>query len=298
MLERCVRSLEAHAPECETIVVDNHSSDKSLEFAPGLEGRIRIVVNQENTGFAAANNTGWRLSSGRHVLFLNPDTECRAGSIQWLETTMESNPKAWAVGGALTDPVDKIQSGFNVRRFPTIGSVAADVLFLDEVWPKNPWTRNYRMSDWGHDSVREVDQPAAACLMLRREALVETGGFDERFFPAWFEDVDLCRRIRNAGGIILYQPAARFLHHGGSSLAGRPRQEFLEFFHTNMLRYFSKHYGPEKERQVRYLLVTGMRLRAVLSLGLPHTGERRKVETARMYWETARRLSFASRVRS
>ncbi len=298
MLERCVRSVLPRGPDCETVVVDNHSEDGSLRFLREVEGRVRLVRNEGNAGFAAACNTGWRSSSGDFVLFLNPDTECRPGSLQSLEDTLVRDQRAWAVAGALTSLSGEVQVGFNVRRFPGLGSVAADMLLLEEIWPRNPWTRRYRMSDWLHDSVCEVDQPAAACLMLRRTALEQLGGFDERFFPAWFEDVDLCMRIRKSGGTILYQPAARFLHHGGSSLAGLSWEEFLKSYHCNMLRYFGKHYGREKADQVRRLLVIGMRLRALISLGLPRTPTDSRLDRWRMYRRVARHLSSFAEVRA
>ncbi len=290
-LEQCVQSLRVHAGECETIVVDNASRDGSLDFVSRIEANLRIQRNHENLGFGAANNVGWRLSKGDPVLFLNPDIECLEGSVQRLSETFTADTKTWAAGGLLSSPSGKHQVGFNVRGFPTIGGVAAEMLLLDEIWSSNPWTRRYRMSGWDHASAREVDQPAAACLMVRRSALEYLDGFDERFYPAWFEDVDLCKRIRDAGARVFFQPAARFVHHGGSSLGRLPRGKFLEYYHLNQIRYFAKHHGRETAARVRRLIVAGMRLRAILSYFRPVVPGARRAESARIFLQAAARIS-------
>jgi len=289
-LRQCLASLGAHAPECETIVVDNASHDGSLDMGCSVLPQARVIRSAGNLGYAAGNNIGWRKSQGELVLFLNPDVACRPGAVARLAASLGRDSSLWAAGGQLLDPAGRIQVGFNVRSFPTLGSVAADMFLLDEIWPANPWTRKYRMTDWEHDSPRRVDQPAAACLMVRRAALETVGGFDEAFYPAWFEDADLCRRIHHAGGFIGYEPEARFLHHGGASLKVMSLQGFLEAFHTNQERYFRKHYGERVGRRVRRLIVAGMRLRAALSLIHPPSGRPRR-ESARAYWVTARRLT-------
>ncbi len=293
MLKRCVHSLFEHAADCEIVVVDNASEDESLGPVEGSGPQIRVIRNSANKGFAAANNTGWRACRSEKVLFLNPDTECGKGAVEALERTLDGAAEVAAVGGALVDQHGEIQKGFTVRAFPSVGSVAADMLLLDELLPGNRWTRRYRMVDFDHLSAREVDQPAGACLMVRRETLEETGGFDEVFFPAWFEDVDLCRRIRDNGGVILFQPAARFVHHGGSSLKKLPREEFLRFYCCNMVRYFAKHHGRNTAEKVRKLALAGMRLRAALALVRPPSSGRTRSDNARLYWTVARQIAAA-----
>ena len=112
-----------------------------------------------------------------------------------------------------------------------------------------------------------------------------------KIFPAWFEDVDLCRRIRNEGGRIRYQPRARFFHHGGHSLERLPRKDFLEFFHRNQIRYFRKHHGPRPATQVKRLIVTGLFMRSALSLAFPLAPNLSRAAWARTFWDVARRIS-------
>jgi N-acetylglucosaminyl-diphospho-decaprenol L-rhamnosyltransferase len=288
LLERCIRSIQEHASGCEIVVVDNASEDSSLSFLPQPGLPLLLLKNQTNAGFAAAANQGWRTGRGEPVLFLNPDAECLAGGVESLAQQLARDPGIWAAGGCLLDSSGSPQVGFNVRAFPSIASVAAEMLLLDEIWKLNPWTRRYRMSGWDHNSVRDVDQPAAACLMVRRTVLESLGGFDERFRPAWFEDVDLCKRMRDAGGRIVFEPQARFLHHGGISLQSLSAAGFLRYFHTNQILYFEKHHGRRAAARVRRLIITGLYLRALLaSLGAPRS-VRAKASSPSAYRQVAR----------
>jgi N-acetylglucosaminyl-diphospho-decaprenol L-rhamnosyltransferase len=281
----------AHAPGCELVVVDNASGDASLDFAAKLD-TVSILRNSENLGYAAASNQGWRRSRGDCVLFLNPDTEATPGAVEELARALAADPARWASAGKLIDSSGETQVGFNIRAFPTVASVAADMLMLDEIWPANPWTCRYKMSTVDHDAPKEVDQPAAACLMIRRAALERLGGFDESYRPAWFEDVDLCRRIWSLGGRIVFEPGAEFVHHGGSSLRRLSAREFLQYFHTNQLRYFYKHHGPAYALRVRRLVIAGMYLRSAASLLLPLVPHSTRASSASTFWQTARHFAL------
>ena len=285
LLERCVLSLSKYAADAEVIIVDNASADSSLDF-PACSSVV-VLRNEANVGFAAGSNLGWRKSSGEQILFLNPDTESRAGSVSKLVQTILADRSIWAVGGKLVSPSGQHQAGFNVCAFPTLESVAAELLLLEELWPRNPWTQHYRMSEWDHSSRREVEQPAAACLLVQRKVLERLNGFDEDFRPAWFEDVDLCRRIHDNGGRIIFEPAAEFQHHGGSSLKHLAREEFLRYFHTNQIRYFLKHHGEDAALRVRRLVIGGMYLRAALSRIHPLIAGTTRSGSARVFWRTA-----------
>ncbi len=288
LLERCVKSLLEHAADCEVVVVDNASEDGSIDFPASIPS-VELVRKLDNAGFAAACNAGWRLSAGESVLFLNPDTEALPGSVGQLAEALKRDPNAWAAGGMLIGPDGSPQENFNLRRFPTVASVAAEMFFLEEIWPGNPWTRKYRVSQI--DTVSEVEQPAAACLMVRRSALECIGGFDESFAPAWFEDVDLCKKIHDRGGRILYQPAARFVHHGGFSLRRLGYLEFLKHYRSNQIRYFAKHHGPKAASRVRRLVITGMVLRSLLSLLIPLAQDSSRAASARAFWRAGRYLA-------
>ena len=290
-LSKCLASLREHAPGCEIVIVDNASQDESLEGIPDQQPLLHVLRNAENAGFAAACNQGWLAGEGQRLLFLNPDTECLPGSVETLTRRLEGDSSIWALGGHLIDPSGSSQTGFNIRGFPSVGAAAAELLLLDRIWPRNPWTRRYRVAGRDPDSGGDVDQPAAACLMVRRAVLSAMGGFDERFRPAWFEDVDLCRRIRDAGGRIVYEPDARFRHAGAVSLGRLSREEFLRHYHDNQIRYFAKHHGPEAAGRVRRLIITGLRLRAALAALGAGRGRGGATASAGVYWKLANRLA-------
>ena len=106
-----------------------------------------------------------------------------------------------------------------VRRFPSLGSMLAEVLLLNRLWPGNPWNVRYRCLDLDYRTLQEVDQPAGACLAIKQQAWEAAKGFDGSFFPVWFEDVDFCRRLRNGGWKVVYCPDAVFRHVGAHSVS-------------------------------------------------------------------------------
>jgi GT2 family glycosyltransferase len=295
LLERCVSSLTAHAPGCEIIIVDNASTDGSEAFARKDAPAVRLISREENAGFAAACNAGWRQSAGDPVLFLNPDAECLPGAIGRLADAF-SDAAVWAAGGSLMDEKTRARQDCNVRAFPCVASAAAELLLLDEVWPRNRWTRAARLLDRRLDEAQDVDQPAAACLMVRREALQRLEGFDEQFYPAWFEDVDLCRRIVAAGGRIRFEPEARFLHRGGYSAERLRPEDFLLFFHTNQVRYFQKHHGEAAAKKLRKLVAAGMYVRMLASFVFPARNGHSRHSLACAHWRVARHFAKGPRI--
>jgi N-acetylglucosaminyl-diphospho-decaprenol L-rhamnosyltransferase len=288
LLEGCVQSLLRNAPGCRIIIVDNASTDSSLQFAGRLDDQVLIIRNSRNLGFAAASNIGWRAEEGDRVLFLNPDAECSPESVERLEQTLIADSQVWAAAGQLVSPSGQPQTRY-LGAFPSAGRVAAEMLLTEKILR---FTRCGRPNSTnGNDLPMDVDQPAAACLMVSRTALELLGGFDESFSPAWFEDVDLCRRIRNRGGRIVYHPKAQFRHHGGYSLGQLSWQEFLETFHRNQIRYFRKHHGVRAAARVRRLIVAGLLLRSALSLAFPPAAEKSRSAACAAYWRAARRIS-------
>jgi len=294
LLERCVQSLQENARDCEIVVVDNASTDISLQAALETNPNLIVLRNASNAGFAAACNSGWREAKGEYILFLNPDTECLPESVHTLEQTLVHDRTVWAVGGCLVGTDGKPQTDFNVRRFPTIGSVTAEMFFIDK------FCRAFRRK---HTSDRiligdavDVDQPAAACLMVSRAALSSIGGFDEDFRPAWFEDVDLCLRIHQSRGRIQFQPRARFLHQGGYSLDRMPRQDFLKYFHTNQIRYFRKHRGLMVTLYIQKLIIMGLFLRLAGSLVYPLINNTSRMKSAGIFWGVLKNIATSREV--
>jgi GT2 family glycosyltransferase len=294
LLKLCVSSLKKHAGSCRVVVVDNASEDNSLSNAVDVLPDMTVIRNTSNKGFAAACNQGWRSTDGDPILFLNPDTESFAGSITELERTLEDDNTVWAAGGCLVSPDGIPQSEFNVRPFPAIWRVAAEMFFIDELGRRSRMKKARNRMQL--DEAVDIDQPAAACLMVRKTALESIGGFDESFYPAWFEDVDLCLRLRRHGGRIQYQPRARFAHLGGYSLKQLQSEEFLVHFHRNQIRYFRKHRGLLAALHVQKLITLGLLLRTAVSWLHPLLPDSNRSESAGAFWRSLRRIAASKEV--
>ena len=247
------------------IVVDNASQDDTLEEARQADPAACVISNSKNAGFAAAANQGARLASGSILLFLNPDSIAQPGALDALVKALQ-HEGVGAVGGALSHRCGEVDRGFCVRRFPTMLSMAAEILLLNRAWPSNPVSRDYRCLDLDYAQPQEVEQPAGACLAVRLEAWTSIGGFDESFFPVWFEDVDFCRRLRAHNWKIRYCPNARFLHSGGHSVNRLPLGDRQLFWYRNLLRYWRKHESRIAVAALRATIALGMGLRSFAAL--------------------------------
>jgi GT2 family glycosyltransferase len=259
-------------PRWDIIVVDNASTDETLEKIRSSGTAITVIANSQNKGFAGAINQAVERTQNEVFVILNPDTIAKPGSLDALAHALSSE-KAGAAGGLLVDAAGRPERGFTVRRFPTLASALAEALLLNRLWPGNPWNRRYRCLDLDYSQAQRVDQPAGACLAVTRTAWLDVGGLDESFFPVWFEDVDFCHRLRDRGSQILYRPEAVFMHAGGHSVNKLSFAERQSFWYRNLLRYFGKHHGSWELILLRAGIVAGACMRALLScLGLRPRG--------------------------
>lgn len=268
--------------------MDNASSDNSAAEARRFEDAVRVIEMGRNAGFGAACNVGYRETSAPYVLFLNSDIEAGPSSLEALCRFMDSHPEAGAAGGRLVDAGGSPQVGFNVRTFPTAAAACFEILMVDELFPRNPVTRRHRMLDFSHREVAEVDQPAGACLLVRRSVLDRVGPFDERFEPAWFEDVDLCLRLKQNGFPIYFVPEAEFAHRGGVSLESLTYGEFLSSYYRNLLRYFEKHHGRVVALWLRIMVGFGMLERSILGCILKPRPDVTRTDAWTAYWRVMR----------
>lgn len=252
----CLRALSGVG---EVVVVDNASSDDTCERAEAAAPHAQLIRNNENLGFAAAVNQGIRATSSPLVLLLNPDAVLRTPLEAMVAECL--SPRAGAACGRLTDASGQPQAGFNVRSLPTPLMLAAEVLLLNRLWPSNPLNRRYRRLDFDPGRSQQVEQPAGAFLMVRRDALDKIGYLDEQFYPIWFEDVDLCLRLRRAGFTIRYTPGCVAEHEGGHSLRAMPLEQKHLAWYGNLLRYAAKHYSAAAFLGLRAAVYAGLFLR-------------------------------------
>lgn len=267
----CLRSL---GQADEIVVVDNASSDDTCDIVAREAPKTKLIRNASNRGFAAAVNQGIAATSSPFVLLLNPDTTLRSNLQPLVERCLI--PQVGAAGGKLVDGKGQAQIGFNFRSFPTPAALLFEVLLINRLWPSNPVNRRYRCLDADPDTAREVDQPAGAFLMIRRDVLRQVGGLDENFHPIWFEDVDLCLRVRKAGHMIHYEPRCVAEHTGGHSLEGITVEERYRAWYGNLLRFSCKHFSKGIRRWLYIAVRVGLRLRWLLCiLGAGTAGERK-----------------------
>jgi GT2 family glycosyltransferase len=241
-LRTCIESLLATTTTAEILVIDNASDDASMESVEGFRNRIDFVRNSVNRGFAAAVNQAFQSTTSSYVLILNPDVRVMPGAVQILEDFMDANPRAAAVGGHAGDK-------YLPKTLPTVGTLIRENLgfpvaaLYERRQVGGPRSASATASSLNNSPPLHVDQPAAAALMIRRDAFDEVGGFDEQFYPAWYEDVDFCQRLKARGWEIYFAPRAEFLHEGGYSVGAMGSQNFLRSYYRNQMRYARKHFG-------------------------------------------------------
>lgn len=255
------RCLESVPSDSQLIVVDNASADGSADVVAERFPAAHLIRNSVNVGFAAGVNQAAAVATGDYLLLLNPDAEATPRSVERLVTFLDEQTTTGAAAGRLLSMTEEPQNDFHARRLPTVASLAADLLLVSRVWPGNPVTKHAAAVDLDRSRPGLVEQSAASCLLVRRAAFDAVGGMDEQFTPAWFEDVDLCKRLLDRGWAIYYVPNAIFRHIGGVSVGtlGRVRQKRI--YYRNMERYVRKHHGRTGAAAVKALLVTGMGLR-------------------------------------
>ena len=252
--------LDAVLPSgAEIVVVDNGSHDGTI--AEIAHRGVRLIANPHNRGFAAAVNQGFAALHCPYILLLNPDA-VPLGGLDKLREACDL-PGSTGAGGCLLDAEGRPQIGFMVRRFPTPASLVLEALLLNRIWPGNPVNRRYRGLDLDYETRFAVEQPAGAFLMVRRGVWEELNGFDESFFPLWFEDVDFCKRAANLGYGFYYVPEAVAKHTGGHSIPQLTVETRRFYWYGSLLRYAAKHYRPIAFRGVSLAVVTGALLRTV-----------------------------------
>jgi GT2 family glycosyltransferase len=212
----CLESIFNSSPnlDFEVLVVDNNSSDNTLPLVKDNFPTVKIIENPENLGYAKANNQGINESKGEYVLLLNPDTQLFPETLRLLFDFMEKNQKAGAVGPQMLNFDQTIQS--SCREFPTFWILFCEFGFLARIFPQSRLFGKWRMGYFDHQKEREVDQPMGSALFLRKEALNQVGLLDESF-PIFFNDVDLCFRLKKSGWEIRFYPEAKVSHFRGAS---------------------------------------------------------------------------------
>jgi len=235
----CLRSLAGArgALAMETVVVDNASADGSV--AEARAAGARVVETGDNLGYARAVNRGTRATTGEFVLVLNPDCVVAPGALVALHAWMRANPRCAIAAPRILNTDGSVE--FSARSFPTHLTFLFNRYSLaTRLWPGNPWSRRYLLSDWDHASDRAVDWVSGACMLVRRSAIEQVGGMDEAYFM-FNEDVDWCHAMKRAGWSVDFVAAAEITHHIGAS-KGRVSDKVILERHRGMIHYFRKYH--------------------------------------------------------
>lgn len=232
----CLSSVRASGATVEVIVVDNASQDGSVDRVVRSFPDVCVIRNAWNRGFAAAANQGAAAGRGAVIVLVNPDATVAPTAIESLIATLDDTSRAGAVGAMVRNPDGSVQP--SKRGFPSIWQSALHAT-VGVVWPHNPGTRAYLMADVDFSRPVRVGWVSASAVAFRRTAFESVGGFDEAFF-FFVEDADLCKRLRDAGWEIWFDPRAEVVHAWGGSWTRKPLR-FLWMHHANLWRYVRKH---------------------------------------------------------
>ena len=251
LLRQCLRLiLDTQCLTLETIVVDNASTDGSVEMVRAEFSDVHLIANTDNRGFPAANNQGIAAAQGGYVLLLNPDTALVGDALATMVAFANANPDVGIVGPQLLTSDGSVQS--SRRRFPTLLTAFFESTWLQPHAPRRLLERYYVL-DRPDDVVQDVDWLYGAALMARREAVEQVGLMDEGFFM-YSEELDWCRRFREAGWRVVYLPTAQIVHHGGKSSEQVIAARHIHF-QTSKMRYFRKYHGRVAAEALRLFLL-------------------------------------------
>ncbi|WP_069187531.1 glycosyltransferase [Pararhodospirillum photometricum] len=241
-LVQCVTSIAENTANLvrRIIIVDNASSDGSIEALPQISGiELVIIRNPENRGFSVACNQGAIRSSSDYLLFLNPDTLLKTNSLAPAVAFISNSQHAriGVVGVRLLDERGRTQR--SCARFPTAAALLGQAAGFDRLFPR--FFPSHFLRDWDHEDTRPVDQVMGAFLLIRRSLFKEIGGFDERFF-VYYEDVDLCLRVHQYGFQVVHLAYAFAVHHGCGTTARIPDTRLFLLWRSRLL-YAAKHFS-------------------------------------------------------
>lgn len=241
LLRACLLSLQQNVNVAhEVIVVDNASHDGSASMIESEFPDVVFIANDFNAGFARGNNQAYEKAHGRWIWLLNPDTEVLPGAGEKLIEFLQSDARRGAAASALIDARDgSIQR--SCRTFPTPGALWAQGSGLAAFYPRSRRFGFYKMGHWNMKTARAVDQPMASSFMMKRAAIESIGTLFDEQFPIFFNDVDLCWRLKQAGWQIWFVPDSRVIHHGGAGTS-QVRPQMIEESHRSLRRFYEKHY--------------------------------------------------------
>jgi len=259
ILRDCLKSVYEQGGEIdfEVIVIDNASTDGSVEMVKKEFPKAIIIENSENRGFAAANNQGMNIAKGRYVLLLNSDTIVLDSAIDKTVSFADAHPKAAVVGCRVLNADRTLQP--SCFMFPSILNMLLSSTYLYKLFPKSKFFGRERMTWWNRNDISEVDVVTGCFMLVRWDAIKKVGTLDERFFM-YGEETDWCYRFKQAGWKILFTPCAEIIHLGGQSAQKRATTTVVQL-RKSILQFMKKHHGPLTYRIASLLTVAFLAVR-------------------------------------
>ena len=243
------------------VIVNNGAPSEIADEVAAAQGG-RVVNGGGNVGYGAGANIGLHASTSQWVVVANPDLVWEPGSLDSLIDAGLREPRAGSLGPALLNSDGTVYP--SARAIPSLRQGVGHALF-GRIWQDNPWSKEYRRAhEHASDQERTAGWLSGACLLLRRSALDEVGTFDESYFM-FFEDLDLGERLRDAGWLNLYVPAARVTHVQGVSWKAKP-EKMIRAHHASAKQYLRRRYARGYQAPLRWAITVGLSLREVLEI--------------------------------
>lgn len=261
-LPKCLASIVSQQSSYpfEIILVDNASEDTSVLFVQQNYPQVNIIHNKDNKGFAYANNQGIRHSKGKYVLLLNPDTILLESALERLVSYLDAANDVGAVGPKILNPDGTLQrTGVS---FPSLWNVFVEIFFLDILFPKSKLFGRHKKLYKNPNQLYDVDYLQGSCLMIRKSILDEIGLLDESFFM-FFEETDICYRIKKSGKRVVYCPEASVIHFGRSGMGYYDKMSIVQY-HQSLLKFIYKHFSVRYRVLFRCAVFVRSLVRAIL----------------------------------
>lgn len=264
-LEQCLHSVYRSGKDLkmEVLVVDNNSVDGSAEMVREKFPQVHLIINEQNTGFSRANNQAIRISKGRYVLLLNPDTVLENETLPAVIHFMDEHKDAGGLGVKMLDGQGRFLPE-SKRGLPTPGVAFCKIFGLSALFPKSRLFGQYHLGYLSHEEVHQVDVLSGAFMLLRKEALEKTGLLDESFFM-YGEDIDLSYRITRAGYRNYYFPGTRIIHYKGESTK-KSSINYVFVFYNAMIIFARKHFSHNNARLFSLLINLAVYFRAFIAI--------------------------------
>lgn len=241
VIDDCVKSVINNWGESKTelIIIDNDSKDSTNEKLMKIGySNLHVYRNQSNLGFTKAVNQGIRMSTGKNILLLNPDTELKPHCIDLMKNFLGKNPDYGASCPLLLSKDGSVQQ--SIRNFPSYWNMFCEFSLLAYIFPKTKVFGKWKMKYFTYEKDEDVNQPMAAALMIKKETLEEIGFMDERF-EMFFNDVDMCKRIIDSGLKIRFLTSAQIVHQKGESIY-KDRKRMINIWNKDCIKYFEKYH--------------------------------------------------------